>query len=187
VFGRTSTPEPVSTKPASAPSSNSLGNMTSMSAMPAPSQPGRASPFAPAATMGASVIGTDLTILGEKITIISQNRLQIDGDVRGDVNGRQVVIGEDGSVIGTVSAEAIEVRGGVRGAIKAQSVTLQPTAVVEGDIYHITLSIAEGAQFDGRVKRAKDQNELKPNLDVETLSPSNGASGPASSSSGFTG
>lgn len=171
MFGRTSTPDPNMPKPANAPASGQLGNMGGMNAVqssPAPVS-GRPSPFAAATTMGASVIGTDLTIIGEKITIISQNRLQIDGDVRGDVNGKQVIIGEDGSVIGTVSAEAIEVRGGVRGAIRAQAVTLQPTAVVEGDIFHTTLSIAEGAQFDGRVKRAKDPNELKPNLDVESF------------------
>jgi cytoskeletal protein CcmA (bactofilin family) len=119
--------------------------------------------------MGQSTIGTDLTILGEKITIISQNKLQIDGDVRGDVNGRQVVIGEEGSVIGTVCAEQIEVRGGVRGAIRAQTVTLHPTAEVEGDIFHQTLSISEGAQFDGRVRRAKDPAELLPNLDVNSF------------------
>ena len=95
---------------------------------------GRVDPFSSAQVMGTSVIGTDLTILGDKITIISQNRLQIDGDIRGDVNGRQVVIGEDGSVIGTVSAEAIEVRGGVRGAIRAANVTLHPTAQVDGEI-----------------------------------------------------
>lgn len=116
--------------------------------------------------MGDSVIGTDLTILGEKITIISQNRLQIDGDIRGDVNGRQVIIGEDGSVVGTVSADVIEVRGGVRGAIKASTVTLHPTAQVDGEIMHQTLAISEGAQFDGRVRRAKDPNELKPVLDA---------------------
>lgn len=126
---------------------------------------GRASPFGTASTMGQSMIGTDLTILGEKITIISQNRLQIDGDIRGDVNGKQIVIGEDGSVIGTVCAEQIEVRGGVRGAIKAQNVMLHPTSVVEGDIFHQTLSISEGAQFDGRVRRARDPSEIKPNLD----------------------
>lgn len=119
--------------------------------------------------MGDSVIGTDLTILGEKITIISQNKLQIDGDVRGDVNGRQVVIGEDGSVVGTVSADVIEVRGGVRGAIKATTVTLHPTAQVDGEIMHQTLAISEGAQFDGRVRRAKDPNELKPVLDPAAL------------------
>ncbi len=128
--------------------------------------------------MGSSVIGTDLTILGEKITIISQNKLQIDGDIRGDVTGREVVIGEDGSVIGTVCAEQIEVRGGVRGAIKAQSVTLHPTSVVEGDIFHQTLSISEGAQFDGRVRRAKDAAEIAPNLDVNSYpAPSQTAAG----------
>src|SRR5690606_33992291 len=116
--------------------------------------------------MGQSVIGTDLTILGEKITIISQNKLQIDGDVRGDVNGKEVVIGEDGSVIGTVCAEVIEVRGGVRGAIKAKNVMLQPTSEVEGDIFPQTLSISEGAQFDGRVRRATDAAEIAPNREV---------------------
>jgi cytoskeletal protein CcmA (bactofilin family) len=118
--------------------------------------------------MGASVIGTDLTILGEKITIVSQNRVQIDGDVRGDIAGKQVIIGEEGSVVGTVSAEQIEVRGGVRGAIRAGAVSLHPTAVVEGDITHQTLAISEGAQFDGRVRRAKDPSDVKPNLDVNT-------------------
>ena len=136
---------------------------------PSPAQSnGRASPFGAASTMGQSVIGTDLTILGDKITIISQNKQQIDGDVRGDINGKQIVIGEDGSVIGTVCAEQIEVRGGVRGAIKAQTVMLHPTSVVEGDIFHQSLSISEGAQFDGRVRRAKDLTEITPNLDVNS-------------------
>jgi cytoskeletal protein CcmA (bactofilin family) len=125
--------------------------------------------------MGTSVIGTDLTILGDKITIISQNKLQIDGDIRGDVAGKQVIIGEDGSVVGTVSAESIEVRGGVRGAIRAQNVSLHPTAEVEGDIFHQTLSISEGAQFDGRVRRAKDADELRPVLDPSAYASSTSA------------
>lgn len=141
-------------------------NGTAPSAVP--QQGARQSPFGPPSTMGSSVIGTDLTILGDKITIISQNRVQIDGDVRGDVNGKQVIIGDEGSVIGTVCGEQIEVRGGVRGAIRAASVSLHPTAVVEGDITHQTLAISEGAQFDGRVRRAKDASEVKPNLDVNT-------------------
>lgn len=159
-------------------------NLPKLPTGPAPSGPSQgASPtrsssaFGAASVMGTSVIGTDLTILGDKITIISQNRLQIDGDIRGDVNGRQVVIGEDGSVIGTVSAESIEVRGGVRGAIRAQNVTLHPTAEVEGDIFHQTLSISEGAQFDGRVRRAKDANELKPTLDPAMIQTAQGSGG----------
>lgn len=121
------------------------------------------------AASGTSVIGTDLTIMGEKIMIVSQNKLTVDGDVHGDIHGRQVVIGEEGSVVGTVAAESIEVRGAVKGAIRAQNVTLHPTAQVEGDISHQTLSISEGAQFDGRVRRAKDAADLRPNLDVSAF------------------
>lgn len=140
--------------------------MANLTPTPAIARPA-GSPFERASAAGGnSVIGTDLTIMGEKITIISQNRLTIDGDVHGDIHGRQIVIGEEGSVIGTVSADTIEVRGGVKGAIKATSVILHSTAQVEGDISHQTLSISEGAQFDGRVRRAKDPNDLKPNLDV---------------------
>lgn len=121
------------------------------------------------ATSGTSVIGTDLTILGDRITIISANKLQVDGDVRGNVHGKQVVITEEGSVVGMVCAEAIEVRGGVRGSIRAVSVKLQASAQVEGDITHQKLSIAEGAEFDGRVKLSKDVNELMPVLDPEVI------------------
>jgi cytoskeletal protein CcmA (bactofilin family) len=130
-----------------------------------------ASPFeaSKSAPSGTSVIGTDLTILGDRITIISANRLQVDGDVRGNVHGRQVVITEEGSVVGTVCAESIEVRGGVRGAIRAVNVKLQSSAQVEGDITHQKLSIAEGAEFDGRVRLSKDANELVPELDPEAL------------------
>lgn len=129
------------------------------------------SPFEPAATAstGTSVIGTDLTILGDRITIISKNKLQVDGDVRGNVHGKQVVITEEGSVVGMVCAETIEVRGGVRGSIRAVSVKLQATAQVQGDITHQKLAIAEGAEFDGRVHLAKDANELLPILDPEAI------------------
>lgn len=166
-------------RPAMSGVSNSTGGQNP------PGQPGagpgsqQKSPFGPpASTMGQSVIGTDLTILGEKITIISQNRVQIDGDVRGDVNGKEVVIGEEGSVVGTVCAEHIEVRGGVRGAIRARAVSLHPTSEVDGDIFHQSLTISEGAQFDGRVRRAKDPHELQPNLDVNTFGSSTSVSNP---------
>ena len=145
-------------------------------AAPARSAP---SPFekSSAASSGTSVIGTDLTILGDRITIISANKLQVDGDVRGNVHGKQVVITEEGSVVGMVCAEAIEVRGGVRGSIRAVTVKLQSSAQVEGDITHQKLSIAEGAEFDGRVRMTKDTNELMPILDPEVIERSRGASG----------
>ena len=135
---------------------------------PASARP-EGSPVDPAATTGTSVIGNDLTILGEKITIISQNKIQVDGRVHGDVHGKQVVISKDGSVTGKVCAEKIDVRGGVTGSIRALTVALHETAKVDGDIVHETLSISEGAEFDGRVQRTKDKNDLMPVLDAEAV------------------
>ena len=45
-------------------------------------------PVDPTGSTGTSVIGNDLIILGERITIISQNKFQIDGHVHGDVHGK---------------------------------------------------------------------------------------------------
>lgn len=122
-------------------------------------------------TSGAdmSIIGSDLMILGEKITVMTKAKLLVDGDVRGDINGKEVIIGQTGRVTGTVAAHAIEVHGQVYGAVKARTVTLHPTSVVEGDIFNQNLRISEGAQFDGRVRRAKDASEIEPILDPAKL------------------
>jgi cytoskeletal protein CcmA (bactofilin family) len=117
----------------------------------------------------SSVIGNDLTLLGENITIISKKKLHVSGDVRGNVHGKQVIITESGSVRGTVSAEGIEVKGKVHGSIRAVNVALRSTAVVDGDIVQNSLAIAEGARFDGRVIRANETAELMPVLDPEAI------------------
>ena len=116
-----------------------------------------------------SVIGNDLTLLGDKISIISLRKLRVDGDVRGNVHGKHIVITDGASVVGTVCAEIIEVHGTVRGSIRAVTVALAATAIVEGDIVQHKLSLAEGAQFDGRVIRPKDPAELMPVLDPEII------------------
>jgi cytoskeletal protein CcmA (bactofilin family) len=129
------------------------------------------SPFAPAASpqTGVSVIGTDLTILGDKIRIISQNKLQVDGQVRGDVHGKEILVSKGGSVTGKVWAEKIDVRGTVDGSIVAVAITLHESAKVGGDIMHQKLSISEGAEFDGRVQRVKDTSQLMPLLDAQAI------------------
>ena len=121
--------------------------------------------------ISGSVIGSDLTILGDRIAIISQESLQIDGDIRSDVTGKQVTVGRQGSVTGTISAEHVEVNGGVRGAVKAASVFLNTTAQVEAEIMHQNLTIAEGAYFEGRVRRAESAADLAPNLDPNSYAP----------------
>ncbi len=123
-------------------------------------------PFGIAATPGRSAIGKDLTIFGQGVRIISKGRLQIDGDIHADIIGNDLTISVDGSVTGTVSAERVNVFGRVKGAIHAVTLILHPTADVEADILHQTLEIAEGANFDGRVRRCRDVADLKRKIDL---------------------
>lgn len=87
--------------------------------------------------------------------ISGAGELQVDGSLKGDVRVARVVIGEGGSVEGTVHADVLDVRGRVSGAIVAKQVKLYATARVEGDITQEQLAIDQGAWFQGRCNQAK--------------------------------
>ena len=118
---------------------------------------------------GSSVIGSDLTILGRDITIISKGTLQIDGEVQGNLHGKEIIVGDNAKVSGTVTAESVVVQGHVKGIVKGQKVALKGHALVDGEIHHQMLSIEEGATFEGRVRRPKDAAELTPTLDPSLI------------------
>jgi len=122
--------------------------------------------FDPPTIQNGSVIGADLTILGENINIVSKEALQIDGEIHGDVTGQKILIGAGGRVVGTISAAVVEIDGGVEGTVRALEVRLNADARVSGDLVHQTLVISEGAEFEGSVRRSKDASELKPNLEI---------------------
>jgi len=117
-----------------------------------------------------SVIGSDLTIIGAGLKIVSKGTLQIDGEVQGDVLGTKVVIGSGGKVTGLVNAEHVVVDGAVFGTIKGVNVTLKSTAEVEGDIYHQMFTLEQGGMFEGRSRRSQDTSELIPNLSSDAVS-----------------
>lgn len=87
--------------------------------------------------------------------ISGAGELQVDGSLKGDVRVSRVVIGEGGSVEGTVHADVLDVRGRISGAIVAKQVKLYATARVEGDITQEQLAIDQGAWFQGRCNQAK--------------------------------
>jgi cytoskeletal protein CcmA (bactofilin family) len=128
---------------------------------------GAARPDRPrSAEPGKSVISNDLRIIGQSLRIISRGTLQVDGEVEGDVGGVEIIIGEEGRVTGTIAAERVIVRGRISGVIRAMTVALQASAHVEGDIHHMSLSIEQGAEFDGRCRRPQEPSELHFDLDA---------------------
>ncbi|MBU2532616.1 MAG: polymer-forming cytoskeletal protein [Alphaproteobacteria bacterium] len=100
-----------------------------------------------------SVIGPDLTIMGN---LISSGEVQVDGEVQGDLHGTHVVVGEKARITGGIMAQEIVVRGHVMGSIRGSKIMLQASSHVEGDVHHTTLAIEQGAYFEGKSRRSED-------------------------------
>lgn len=163
MFNRVATPDPRLTEPArpAAPPAMQMPKPT-----PAP-PPFASSPVHQpmrAPDVPTSVLGQDITISGQQLVLKTKGSLLIAGQIQGDVHGESVTVGETGSVVGTITARTITVQGEVRGALKGSAVILNATSRVDGDIVKQTLAIAEGAQFDGSVRRAKDVSEVTPDI-----------------------
>jgi len=97
-----------------------------------------------------SIVSSDLTVNGG---LVSEGDIQIDGNVEGDVKTTRLTIGEGGSVKGAITADTVTVAGAVVGQIRAKTIVLARTSRVQGDIWHDSLAIEAGAQFEGTCKR----------------------------------
>ena len=112
-----------------------------------------------------SVIGNDLKIMGQGLKIIGRGLLQVDGEIEGDVQAVEVIVGERGKVTGMVAGQQVVVRGKVSGVVCAKNVALQASSEVQGDIHHMSFAIEQGAVFEGRSRRAADEATLNSVID----------------------
>lgn len=97
-----------------------------------------------------SIISADLRINGD---LVCSGDVQVDGWVDGDIQSRNVVIGEGATVHGAVQAEIVRICGSVNGQVKADTVVLEKTAKVTGDVLHKSLAMEQGAYLEGMCKR----------------------------------
>jgi len=116
---------------------------------------------------GPSVIGPDLVIIGD---LVSNGHVQVDGEIQGDIHGTHIVIGEGARITGGIVSEEVVVRGTVMGSIRGRKVMLQAESKVEGDIFHKSLAIEQGAYFEGKSRRSEDPlaGVERPELSVDT-------------------
>ncbi|MCS7228174.1 MAG: polymer-forming cytoskeletal protein, partial [Endomicrobia bacterium] len=95
------------------------------------------------------------TVIGENTvfqgTIKTKGSIRIDGRLEGNIiEASQVIVGTKGYIQGDITARSVIVGGKINGNITAvESIELQPGAQLLGDIHTSTLSIGEGAVFEG--------------------------------------
>jgi cytoskeletal protein CcmA (bactofilin family) len=115
--------------------------------------------------MAPSIIGEDLTVTGN---VLSRGEVQVDGTIQGDVHCSSLIVGEKAEITGGIVAEDVVVRGRVTGSVRGNRVTLQQTARVEGDVFHKSLAIEQGAYFEGKSRRSEDPIASAPRLEGMT-------------------
>jgi cytoskeletal protein CcmA (bactofilin family) len=144
--------KPKTTEPASQPSDHPplppAPELRSFEAKPAP-----VAVAAPKPKPAASVLSSDLTILGN---VRSSGDIQVEGIVEGDVYAQTLTVGESATVKGEVIADEVIVHGRVVGRLRGLKVRLSTSARCEGDIVHKTIAIESGAHIEGSVQRQDD-------------------------------
>ncbi|MBE9555971.1 MAG: polymer-forming cytoskeletal protein [Proteobacteria bacterium] len=104
-----------------------------------------------------SIISANLTVTGHMNT---NGDVQIDGTIDGDVQSKQITLGESGVVNGAIVADLARISGTVNGSITARVVELGRAAKITGDINHFSLAIEPGAFIQGQLMHV-DEQKLK--------------------------
>jgi cytoskeletal protein CcmA (bactofilin family) len=120
-----------------------------------------------AAGAAPSVIGSDLSITGNLETT---GEVQIEGDVQGDVSAGRIVVGEQGRIVGALTADEIVIGGSVQGSVRGNSVTFAAASRIEGDVFHRSLAIEQGAFFEGKSRRSDDPLAARDGADAPSRS-----------------
>jgi cytoskeletal protein CcmA (bactofilin family) len=106
-----------------------------------------------------TVIAEGLKIVG---SVTAEGLVEVHGQIEGEVHCTSLIISPKARVSGTVEAERIVVNGRVEGPIHGGDVILKSQAFVVGDILHRSLTIENGAHFDGRSLKAHAANGQQP-------------------------
>ena len=99
------------------------------------------------------MIGTDVVITGDIRAAVD---LHIDGRVEGDIACTGLVQGESSHIKGQIEARSARLAGHIEGAVHAGELVIEASARIAGDISYESISVAPGAQVDGRFTHRND-------------------------------
>lgn len=107
-----------------------------------------------------TIVGANVKLTG---TLKDANDITIFGQVDGEViSEKNVMLEENSSVKGPITAQIVTVSGQVNGSIMADTkLEITPTGRVTGSISTRDLIIKSGAQFDGKSAMIKSKGDLK--------------------------
>lgn len=124
-------------------------------------------------TRMTAMIGTTIRIKGE---ISGEEHLIIEGKVEGSVSlrGKDLTVGQSGTVKANVSANVVKIDGEVKGDITGEEkVIISKTGRVQGNIVAPRVTLEDGAKFKGSIDMDPSERvvESKPSSLKSAVSP----------------
>ena len=112
---------------------------------------------------GLSFFGEEVVVSGD---VTTSAQIHVDGRIEGDVRCGQLCQGASGTIAGNIVADEARIAGLVEGTVSARNLVVEASGRVTGDVTYETITIAAGAQVDGRLARraALGGAELPPML-----------------------
>ena len=126
--------------------------------------------------------GTD-TLLNQKGRSFVGESMQIEGDldysgavdvaglIKGDVDVKEMIVFDTGSVKGNLHVKKIMINGHIEGQVIADEISLGSSSVIKGDItFKTSLKTEEGAEIDGYIKgKSKGNVRDEEDNDIEEI------------------
>ena len=96
------------------------------------------------------IIGEGATIKGE---IIEENEITVHGNIDGDIQCKNLIIGKTGSIKGKIKADTLHVEGSIEGEISIKNLLkLLSSSYVSGKVSYGSLQINEGGKLVGEIE-----------------------------------
>ena len=113
-----------------------------------------------------SLLGKEIKVVGK---ITSKGALQLDGVLEGEIKASKLVIEKSAKVVGSVTSEDLVIRGRIIGPVFGKKVRFGSSARVEGDTFHETIAIEDGAYYEGSIRRYSSDSATPKNLIKDNL------------------
>lgn len=102
-------------------------------------------------------IGEGVSIEGK---IETSGRIQIHGEIKGDITASEIRIGPQGVVVGFIKADRLDISGSASNHIEVrETLVVRKTGCVEGDVSYGRIQIDAGASIFGDVRQVTEIEE----------------------------
>ena len=95
-----------------------------------------------------SVLSEGLEVEG---TLTAQGGLNVEGRLKGTVQGAQIQVGTAGSLEGIITGSQLTVKGRVEGTVTCDDLQVGATGMVKGTIRYRSLTVTPGGRVEGEM------------------------------------